>query len=158
MHLFGPLFSCTVPNMILETSLNIWSRTHWQNRLDLILLSFHCIDFTDSSYFMVMSLLKYSTFCELDCICYIFSISFKRFTVFSKTSKFFFFIRMSLFSALTLYLITVSLQTSSILSEAFPSCSFFQTVSFAIWYLVNNFCIFHSCIFMCFSLCCISFL
>lgn len=90
MHLFGPLFSCTVPNMILETSLNIWSRTHWQNRLDLILLSFHCIDFTDSSYFMVMSLLKYSTFCELDCICYIFSISFKWFTVFSKTSKFFF--------------------------------------------------------------------
>lgn len=55
---------------------------------------------------------------------------------------------MSLFSALTLYLIAVSLQTSSILSEAFPSCSFFQTVSFEIWCLVNNFCIFHSCIFM----------
>lgn len=90
VHLFGPLFSCTVPNMILETSLNIQSRTHWQNRLDLILLPFHCIDFTDSSYFMVMSLLKYS-FCELDCICYIFSISFMWFTVFSKISKFFFF-------------------------------------------------------------------
>lgn len=126
VHLFGPLFSCTVPNMILETSLNIQSRTHWQNRLDLILLPFHCIDFTDSSYFMVMSLLKYS-FCELDCICYIFSISFMWFTVFSKISKFFFFfIRMSLFSSLTLYLITDSLQNSSILSEAFPSCSFFS--------------------------------